>query len=121
EHLKRYEEAISCYAHTLDLDDPTSFVLHRIGRCYHKLGDKETAVKYYHKAVHEDPLLDKAWLSIINMHIEEQNYQKALHYCGKALDTDKENEQYWKKYGQINHQLGNLSETINGYQKALEF
>lgn len=121
ERLKRYEEAISCYNHTLDLDDPTAFALHRVGRCYHKMGDKDLAVQYYYKAVHEDPLLDKAWLSIVDLHIEEKNYQKALHYCGKALDTDKENYKYWKKYAEINEELEDVSETIVGYQNAMQF
>lgn len=121
ENLKRYEEAIACYNYTLELDDPTSFALHRIGKCYNKMGDKDMAVQYYHKAVHEDPLLDKAWLSIINLHIEEKNYEKALHYCGKALDTDKENYHYWKRYAEINEELGDVAETVVGYQNAMQF
>src|SRR5690606_1374300 len=37
EKLKKYEEAIICYNHTLELNDPTAFAYLRIGKCYEKL------------------------------------------------------------------------------------
>ena len=37
ERLKRYEEAIENYNETIKLDDPTSYALLRIGKCYEKL------------------------------------------------------------------------------------
>ena len=34
EKLKKYQEAIDCYNITMELDDPTSFALLRIGKCH---------------------------------------------------------------------------------------
>lgn len=120
EKLKRYHDAIESYSITLKLDDPTSFALLRIGNCHEKLGDDDLAVQYYYKTVHEDPLLDKGWISITKFYNRKQNYQKALYYINKAINIDGENVVYWKYYAQINLRLNFLEEAENGYKRTLE-
>ncbi|MDX1470947.1 MAG: tetratricopeptide repeat protein, partial [Flavobacteriaceae bacterium] len=61
EDLNEYKSAIEIYKLTLKLEEPTSFALMRIGHCFEKLKLNDKAIKYYKKAVHEDPLLDKGW------------------------------------------------------------
>ena len=46
EKLDRYEEAIACYQVTMELDDPTSFALLRIGKCYEKLGNQGRSLDF---------------------------------------------------------------------------
>jgi tetratricopeptide (TPR) repeat protein len=77
EQLGNYQDAIDNYLVTLELDDPTAYVYIRIGECYEKLEKIEAAVSNYKKAVHEDPLLDKAWILLTNIYFNQQNYQKA--------------------------------------------
>jgi len=120
EKKKCYNEAISNYKITLELEDPTSFALLRIGKCHEKLGNKDLAVQYYYKTVHEDPLLDKGWISITKFYNKEKNYQKALFYINKAINIDGENVVYWKLYAQINHRLNFIEEAERGYKKALD-
>jgi len=120
EKKKLYNEAIANYEITLELEDPTSFALLRIGKCHEKLGNKDLAVQYYYKTVHEDPLLDKGWIAITKFYNREQNYQKALFYINKAINIDGENVVYWKLYAQINHRLNFIEEAERGYKKALD-
>lgn len=40
ERLKMYEKAIESYTRTIELDEPTSYALLRMGKCYEKLGKK---------------------------------------------------------------------------------
>jgi len=120
EELERFEEAIQNYLITLELDDPTAFVCVRIGECYQKLGDLDTATKYFKKAVHEDPLLDKAWLLLTNLFQEEKEYQKALYYITKALHIDDSNPMYWRKYAEINLKLNFYEETVKAFYKCLD-
>ena len=80
ERLKRYEEAIESYNRTIELDDPTSYALLRIGKCHEKLGHKALALKFFNKTVHEDPLLDKGWIAITDFYVRQKNFQKALFY-----------------------------------------
>lgn len=120
EELERYEEAIQNYLITLELDDPTAFVYVRTGECYQKLGDLETAVKYFKKAVHEDPLLDKGWLLLTNLFQEDKQYQKAINYITKAIQIDEENSFYWRKFAELNLKLNFYEEAVNAYKKCIE-
>lgn len=121
EKLGRYNEAIEHYTITMTLEEPTSFALLRIGQCHEKLGADDLAVQYYYKTVHEDPLLDKGWISITNFYNKKQNYQKALYYINKAINIDSENVLYWKLYAQINQRLKFYEEASHGYKKTLEY
>jgi len=120
EELEQYEEAIQNYLITLELDDPTAFVYVRVGECYQKLGILDTAVKYLKKAVHEDPLLDKAWVLLTNLYIDSENYQKALYYINKALQIDENNTLYWRRYAEINLKLNFFEETVKAFQQCID-
>ena len=120
EKKKRFNEAIANYHITLELEDPTSFALLRIGKCHEKLGNNDLAVQYYYKTVHEDPLLDKGWIAITKFYNRKKNYQKALFYINKAINIDGENVVYWKLYAQINHRLNFIEEAERGYKRALD-
>ena len=120
EKLKKYQEAIDCYTITMELDDATSFALLRVGKCHEKLGRKDLALKFYLRTVHEDPLLDKAWIAITDFYIRQKNFQKAIYYVNKALGIDSDNSLYWKRYAAINHGLQFYEEAELGYRKAFE-
>jgi tetratricopeptide (TPR) repeat protein len=121
EKLKRYDDAIIAYHIANELDDPTSFSLLRIGRCFEKLGNKEQALNYYLKTTHEDPLLDKAWIALTDFYIAQKDYKKGLYYVNKALSIDAENWLYWRKFANINQFIGMYEEAELGYRKANEF
>ncbi|HBK82819.1 MAG TPA: hypothetical protein DDZ41_04360, partial [Flavobacterium sp.] len=118
EKLKRYPEAINCYNIALELDDVTSFLLLRLAKCHEKIGNTETALKYYTKTVHEDPLLDKGWIAITDFYIRQHNFKKALYYVNKAIGIQPDNKLYWKRFACINRTLGYFEEAKYGYQKA---
>ena len=105
---------------TSELEDPTAFVCMRIGKCYQQLGNIDLAVVYHKKAVHEDPLLDKGWILLTDIHYEQKNFQKALHYISEALKIDDDNVMYWKKYSDINMKLNLHSEAIRGIKSCLQ-
>jgi len=119
--MKRYEDAIESFIITLGLDDPTSFALLRIGKCYEKLHNDDMAIQYYTKCVEEDGLLDKGWIAITDFYYKKKDYKKALHFIDKAINIDSENVLYWKRYAKINKKLQWFEEAEVGYRKALEF
>jgi hypothetical protein len=45
ERLNRHEAIVS-YSRTIELDDPTSYALLRIGKCHEKLGNTVLALKF---------------------------------------------------------------------------
>ncbi|NQY07216.1 MAG: tetratricopeptide repeat protein, partial [Flavobacteriaceae bacterium] len=119
EKLDRFAEAIESYAITLELDDPTSFALLRMGICYERLGHTKTAGKYFHQTIKEDPLLDKGWVAIINYYLNLKDSNKALYYINKALEVDNQNISYWKQYALVNHALDFFEEAEIGLRKML--
>lgn len=120
EKLNKFKEAIENYMITLELDDPTSYVLMRIGSCYESLNNFPQAYQYYKRAVHEDPMLDKGWIALTDLCILESNYDKALFYLQKALQIDEFNEKYWIRHAILNKTLFNFEEAERGYKVAAE-
>ena len=119
EELLRFEEAIENYIITIDLDDPTSFVLLRIGECYEKLNKTALSIKYYKKAVYEDSLLDKGWMAIAKLYAKKRNFREALSYINKAIEIDELNTVYWRKYAEINLNLDAFEEAVNAFQQCI--
>ena len=102
------------------LDEPTSFALLRIGYCHEKLDKNDLALQYFSRTVHEDPLLDKAWIAITKFYTKNKDYRKALSFINKAINIDSENVVYWKLYAQINQRLAFYEEAEHGYKRTLE-
>lgn len=120
EKLEKYEEAIDNYLITLELDDPTAYAYIRIGECYEKLGNVSTAIHFYKKAVHEDPLLDRGWMMLTNACYTNKNYPKSLYYINKAIQIDEGNPLYWRKYGDINLKLNFYEEAVKAFYKCID-
>ena len=119
EHLGRYNEAINHFEITLTIDDPTAFALLRIGECHLKLGNEVLGVKFIKKAIHEDPLLDKGWLSLCGFYMRKEAYAKVLHYVKKAVKIDNTQVRYWRFYAQANKALGFLEEANLAYERLV--
>ena len=121
ETIGDYERAIENYKITLTLDDPSALVYLHIGRCYEKMLNDEKAEIYYFKATHEDPQLDKAWITLADFYYLRRNHTKALKYIQKVLTLEPNEPYYWRRYAEINYfQLHNLEEAEYGYRKAVQ-
>lgn len=119
EHLGRYNEAINHYEITLSIDDPTAFALLRIGACHLKLKNDTLGIKFLIKAIHEDPLLDKTWLTLCGHYMRTKSYAKVLHYIKKALKIDNGNAKYWRLYAQANKVLCFFEEANLAYERLV--
>lgn len=104
----------------MGLDDPTSFALLRIGKCYEKIGNSELALQFFNKCVEEDALLDKGWIAITDFYFKKKNFPKALYYIDKAINIDSENVLYWKRYAKINDRLNLFEEAEHGLKRSIE-
>jgi tetratricopeptide (TPR) repeat protein len=121
ERLKRYKEAIDNYKVSFRKGKPTSFSLLRVGRCYEKLSMNLSALQYYKRAVQDDPLLDKAWIAIAEIHLKNGNNAKvALAAIKKALEVDQLNPYYWKQYATANLNSNMYEEAVLGFSKCLD-
>ncbi len=119
EHLGRYNEAINHYEITLSIDDPTAFALLRIGACHLKLKNDALGIKFLKKAIHEDPLLDKTWLTLCGHYMRTKSYAKVLHYIKKAVKIDNGHAKYWRLYAQANKALGFFEQANLAYERLV--
>jgi len=117
--IGEYNEAIDGYFKTLTLDDPSAVVFLHIATCYKELKNNKMAIKYFLAAVEEDPILDYAWLTATELLIEEQDYEKALFFIKKALNTDEENIDYLNRLAEINVHLNLFEEAIEALKKSV--
>lgn len=61
---EEYRDAVEIFRQVFELD-PNPFVLFNIGRCYHQLGELETAAKYYDRSLALDGLPREAKVEAI--------------------------------------------------------
>lgn len=120
EKLGDYREAIENYETTIQIEDPTAHAFLRIGRCYEKLEDSKMAQYYYQETVKEDPLLDKGWLAITNLHFGQKSYAKALANIERALNIDRQNPSYWKKCAEIHVALSEYDQADFAYKQVVD-
>lgn len=119
EKLHFYKEAIKNYKETLALDDPTAFANYRIAFCYEKLNKVTMAIFYYGKALHEDPLLEKAWISIIDLYTKEKQMKRAIDTALKAINGNEKNSLFWRKYGMLLLQTNQLKAAITAFKNCI--
>ncbi len=115
EKLNRYKEAVQNFLITLNLDDPTASTYIRIAECSEELEEMDVAIEYYKKAIHEDPLLERGWLSLTDIYYNKGDYQTALYHINKALQIDDVNPLYWRKFAYINLKLDLLKDAVKAF------
>ena len=119
EKLNRINEAIEKYEISIGINQPTSFALFRIGRCHNKLGNHDIALSYFVQTAEEDPIHDKAWMSIALHYFNKKDYTESKANLIKALEIDSEKIKYWELYTKINIQLELFEEVEIGIKEIL--
>jgi len=119
ERLGDFEKAIENYLISLELDDPTAFVLYRVGKCYEKIGNGEQSTRFFAKAIVEDPLLEKGWFSLSKTYYEKRDFEKALYYCKALLNIEDSNSTYWNLFSVLCLKLSLFEEAIEGFKECL--
>ena len=120
EEQKKYQQAISNYLMTIELDDPTAFTFLQIANCYEKLEDTKKAIHFYHKATQEDPMMEQGWLFLTKMYLNQNNNQKALYFIQKALEVDAVNTDYLNLFGEVNLRLNLFEEAAKAFQESIQ-
>ena len=110
EKLNRINEAIEKYEISIGINQPTTFALYRIGRCHYKLGNNDLALSYFIQTIEEDPIHDKAWMSIAIIYYNKNDFNESKNNLLKALEIDSDKIKYWELYVKINVKIDDLEE-----------
>lgn len=119
EQMGRINEAIDNYEFSLNFNDPNAFVNHRIGLCHLKLGNDKLAIRYLEESIKLEPNHENSWMALIDFLIDSKDLLKAQHYVKKALQSNSDNTDFWKKSALINFQLNFYEETAVGCETAI--
>ncbi|MGB2312075.1 MAG: tetratricopeptide repeat protein [Flavobacteriaceae bacterium] len=119
EQMGRINEAIDNYEFSLNFNDPNAFVNHRIGLCHLKLGNHKLAIRYLEESIKLEPNHENSWMALIDFLIDSKDLLKAQHYVKKALQSNSDNTDFWKKSALIHFQLNFYEETAVGCETAI--
>jgi len=112
---KKYEDAIKLY---LSIEPPTVNTMLGVATSYQELGDKDSAIEYYKKALELKPVDSDIAYYIAVLYGEKEDYTNAKNYLGKAIAFNKNNKQaieYLKSIEEMD--MGNLlNDAINKYE-----
>tara|TARA_Y100000741_G_scaffold162840_1_gene122809 strand:- start:2018 stop:3370 length:1353 start_codon:yes stop_codon:yes gene_type:complete len=101
----QFVNAIEIYKSVLKFNDPSAFILTKIGECYIKLSSKAKGLDYFLKAIHIEPGCEKSWIKLIDYFINLKNYKKARFYLHKSLKINPDSIELWEKSVEINKNL----------------
>ena len=86
EYKLDFNKAIYYYEILKSLDSVTSFSMYRLSVCYEKIGAYDESIKHLNEIISNDPLYEKAWISIAKHYLRENDHDKALENLNKALN-----------------------------------
>ncbi len=117
--LRRYEEALIFYKITLDIADPTAFTYYHIARIYQRMNDVKHATEYFLKAINEDPGHFKSWIKLVELKIENNEWQSALEIAQRASEIVSHQELF-ELLGDIHIHFKNWNEAISALEMSLK-
>ena len=120
ERIGRINEAIENYEVALNTTEPSAFIFQSIGRCHEKLGNDRLAQKFYLKSVQAEPTNEKGLESLINYHVQTENYKKAQHYLNSALEVNSDSFLLWIQSATIYKAQNQNEKALAGYEKILD-
>ena len=120
EVMQKYNEAIASFEEAIRQTSDNPYVIWRIGCCYEALNQNRKALSCFFKTIHEDPMLDKAMISITDVYVKIGQFDYAFKFILKALEIEGENKFYWRRYGIICKELRLFREAKLGFEKAIK-
>ncbi|MCB0638336.1 MAG: tetratricopeptide repeat protein [Lewinella sp.] len=117
---RRYEKALETYQEILERFVIDSELLVRIGECYHRLGQHETARKQLERAARLDPHNDEVFFLIGECYASQERWQKACEFYNKAIRMEPEREDYYSALAEAGFELDDYEMAENAYREALD-
>lgn len=115
----KYKEAIRAYTNYLITNPDHTKTLYNRGRAYEELGRIDNAKADFNKIIDVDPKYINAYLGLAKLSYNENNYNRVLHFTGKALELNNNSAQAHFLSARASHQLGFTEQALEGYNNAI--
>lgn len=105
-NTEQYDNAIEACKKAIELVGIFSPAWICLGMAYYGKGETEKAKKFIKKTLDDDPSYLKALKSLIKIHFNEKEYEKALEYCNQHLEYDfSDNKRDSKKIFELREEI----------------
>ena len=119
ETLGRINEAIDNYKLALNTTEPTAFIYKCIGRCHENLGNFQLTKQFYLKSIKLEPGNENSWESLLLFLVTQKDLKKVKYYLKKALETNSDSIDLWKRAVEIYILLEKKEEAIEACKKLI--
>ena len=83
------------------------------------MGNNDLALSYFVQTIEEDPIHDKAWMSIAIHYFNKKDFNESKINLLKALEINSDKIKYWELYTKININLELFEEVELGIKEIL--
>jgi tetratricopeptide (TPR) repeat protein len=118
--IGQYEKALRCYRELLNHVKPDAQLLNRLGLCYVKLGDFNTAKAFLVRVLKEDEKNHEAMYLLGECLIVDKEWEKAMKCFKAAIKEFALNEDYYVGLGKAYHGVDNNVDALLCYQRAVD-
>ena len=92
--IENFQKALEIYEDYLEVLEPDSDVLSKIGLCQEHLGEIDLAKAYYAQAIESNPSNSIALFRMGECHMANESWEKAIHFYNRAIEADCNKEEY---------------------------
>lgn len=118
--LQRWESAVENYLKAIEIKKDPVFI-ENCGLAYERMGQLESAEKYYLMASDFDLVTGKIFNRLGVFYHERKDYEKAVHYYLKALERQPDEPLFHENLAITYSVTANYDAAITSYMKVLEF
>lgn len=117
--LGNFTKSAECHRKIIEID-PQAKYFRDLGLILAKSGNVDEGIEYIEIAVDRDPADDYAWYQLGNLQISKEDKMGAMMSWSQAIKINPEYKEAWESLGMINAQAGNLEQSLQCFEKALE-
>ena len=117
---KCYNDAITHYTESIDLDPELAEAYNNRGNAYHSTGDFDAAIQGFNKAINLDPEYASAYHNRGLAYFQTDDFEAAIEDYSKAIDLDPKDARFYNGRGLAYRSAGDFEAAIEDFNKAID-
>ena len=117
---ENYQKALEVYEEYLEVLEPDSDILSKVGLCQEHLGELDLAKEYYSQAIEFNPFNSMALFRMGECHMRDESWEKAIHFYNRAIEADCNREEYLIAIAEAYFKNKNTQQAKIFFQKATD-
>ena len=102
------------------LNDSTFYLSKQLARCYDNLGNRDSSILYYKKAIALSPVDFLSNYRLANLYMQKKEYEKGILLADTFLTYDSTNIRMLKLSGLLYYQKREFNNSVKRFEKCVE-